>query len=104
MIEQIAGPCSCKWIPALRRSGIGTLGRERTTEPAVQQIGNQQHPVGMVNFPRLHLLMSIELEERIERQQLDAGALVEHLTRNAREDLLHHTICAVVAILERLAE
>src|SRR6266566_8510379 len=58
----------------------------------------------MVEFPRLHLLMNVELEERIERQQLDAGALVEHLTRNAREDLLHHTICALVAIVERLAE
>ena len=49
----------------------------------MQRIGNQQHPVGMVEFPRLYLLMSVELEERIERQQLDAGALVEHLAGNA---------------------
>src|SRR5439155_2128076 len=76
----------------------------RTTEPAVQQIGNQQHPVGMVEFPRLHLLMSVELEERIERQHLDAGALIEHPTGNAREDLLQRAVGAVVTILERLSE
>ncbi len=48
--------------------------------------------------------MCIELEKCINRHELDARAPVQHLARNAREDLLHHAIGAVVAILERLAE
>ncbi len=48
--------------------------------------------------------MCIELEKRINRHELDARAPVQHLARNACEDLLHHAIGAVVAILERLAE
>ena len=48
--------------------------------------------------------MSVELEERIEWQTWMPVRCVEDLAGNAREDLLHHTIRAVVAILERLAE
>ena len=70
----------------------------------MQQIGKQQQPVGMGQFAWLHLFVRVELEERIEGLQLDACALVQHIARNTGEDLLHHPVRTVVAILEGLAE
>src|SRR5437763_6495893 len=58
----------------------------------------------MGQFPWLHLFVRIELEERIEGLQLDACALVQHIARNTGEDLLHHPVRTVVAILEGLTE
>src|SRR5438270_1955281 len=44
------------------------------------------------------------MEQSVNWHELDARAPVEYIARNAREGLLHHAICAVVAILERLAK
>ncbi len=48
--------------------------------------------------------MRVELEERIERQKLDACALVQDVAGNACEDLLHHAVRAVIAIVVGLTE
>src|SRR5436305_3002424 len=58
----------------------------------------------MGQYPWLHLFVRIELEERIERLQLDACAPVQHIARNTGENLLHHPVRTGVAILEGLAE
>src|SRR5690348_3241449 len=60
--------------------------------------------VRMSQFPRLHAFVRVQLEDSVERQNLNACAPVEHIARNACKDLLHDAICAVITILERLAE
>ena len=66
----------------------------------MQQIGDEQQAMGLCQFTRLHALMCVELEDGIERQNLDTCACVEDLAGNACEDVLHHAIRAVVAILK----
>src|SRR5256885_426403 len=66
----------------------------------MQQIGDEQQAMGLCQFTRLHALMCVELEDGIERQNLDTCACVEDLTGNACEYVLHHAIRAVVAILK----
>ena len=46
----------------------------------MQQIWDEQQPVSMREFPWLHLLVCVELIQRIEWLELDAGARVERLT------------------------
>src|SRR6266446_7241969 len=50
------------------------------------------------------MLVRVKLEKRVEWQKLDACALVQHVTGNACEDLFHHAVRAVVAILEGLSK
>ncbi len=47
---------------------------------------------------RLQLLVGRQLIERIEWQELDAGARVDLLARDDRADLLHDTVDAVIPI------
>src|SRR2546428_14014225 len=50
------------------------------------------------------MLVRVKLEKRVEWQKLDASAFVQNITGNACEDLLHHAVRAVVAILEGLSK
>src|SRR5579885_75506 len=70
----------------------------------MQEIRDHQQTVGVGKLPRLLPFMRVQLEERVEGQQLDTGAPVKRLAGNARKDLLHHAIGAAVAILEGLAK
>jgi hypothetical protein len=48
--------------------------------------------------------MCVELEERIERQELDARALEDLGARHAGEDLLHDAVGAPVAVGDRVLQ
>ncbi len=50
------------------------------------------------------MFVRVNLEERVERQELDARAPVQNVSGKAYEDLLHYTVRTVVAILEGLTE
>src|SRR5438309_318191 len=103
-MKDVRNPRRGSGVPALRRGRVGALSHQCSAEPAVQQIGNEQQAVRMRQLARLQEFVSIQLEDGIERQKLDACACVEDVAGNVCEDLLHHTLRAGVAILEGLTE
>src|SRR4051812_30255136 len=49
------------------------------------------------------LVMREKLDESIDGHELYAGVRVDVLTRHLREHPLHHPVCAMVTVVERLA-
>src|SRR6266536_92068 len=46
--------------------------------------------------------MGIKLKQSVEAKELDASALIDLFARQAREDLLHRALRALIAIADRI--
>ena len=76
-LEEVEGPGALACVPTLGRGGVRPLDGEPAPEPVVHEVGYQQkrlcdleHGVGFGGECG-------QLEDRVDRQVLDAGALVE---------------------------
>ena len=90
----LAGPCVEQ--PGGRR--VRDLGALHTREPGSEQVGDEQHPVGGREVGGA--LRGDELEDRVELLRLQAGARVELVGRDRREDPVRHAVGAVVAVVD----
>lgn len=100
--EQLLRPGAGADVEELGRARVGGLGVALAREPVDEQVGNQEQRLGGGQRPRL--LEREQLEERVERQQLDAGRLVELLRRDACERLRHRVAAAAVTVVQRVRD
>ena len=89
-------------IEELGRARVRCLGEALAGQPVTQQVRDQEE--GLRGLQGHALLESEQLEQRVERQELDTGRLVDLLHRNEREGLLHRAGAAAVAMMERVRD
>ena len=80
------------------------LGGQRPGQPVVQEIRDRDERARGVNQPRRRAAGGVELIDRVDRQELDAGDRVNPLAADALEDRLHRAVGAAVAIVIRVLE
>ncbi len=83
--------------PGRRR--VGALGDHLAGQPVADQVGDQQHPLGLVGEA-----VGGELIDRVERQELQAVAGIQVRERHAGVDALHARGRALVPVVERHAQ
>ena len=83
-LQQVVGPVARTRVEALRRRRIRELARPCPAEPVVKKVGDEQEPLGIVERPIGLQRHRGQLEDRVDRHQLDAGPLVELPRRDAR--------------------
>ncbi len=74
----------------------------RATERMMAEVGHQQQPLGSLRQPLLD--MGHELEHRVEGQQLNACRAEQCFARDHRTGALHHAVCPLVAIADRILQ
>jgi hypothetical protein len=103
-LEHIERPGPRTRVEALRRGRVGELRRERTAEPVVHQIRDQEQRLGGLEC-RVGLRgHGPQLEDRVDRHQLDARALVEIPRGHLRKHAFHRAGTTVVAVVDRILQ
>ena len=87
-LDEVARPAARPRVEALRRAGVRPLRAPDTAEPRVHQVRDQQDRVGDVERGVRLVRHGRELEDRVDREQLDARAVVEL----PRGDPLEHAV------------
>ena len=76
-LQEIGRPAFGGRVVALGRSRVRELGRLAAAEPEMEQVRDQQQPSGRLEGAIMLGRHCCELEDRVDREQLDAGALIE---------------------------
>ena len=83
-LEQIDGPTAAQGVEALRRRGVRELGTAGAAEPVVHEVGHEEERLCDLERGVALRGHGAELEDGVDRHQLDAGALVQVASRNLR--------------------
>ncbi len=102
--QEVGRPRPRPRIDELRRRRIGELGGHVASQPVVHQIGNRPERRRRVDEAGGRAACGVQLIERVEGQELNAGDRVDLVGRNAFEDGLHDAVGALVAIVIRVLE
>ncbi|ROR46465.1 hypothetical protein EDD39_4736 [Kitasatospora cineracea] len=97
--EDRGGPVAGAGVVQAGGGGVGGLGPEGAGEPVGEQVGDQQQGAGPVE-----VLLGGELEERVERQVLEAGDAVEVAGGDAAPDVFDGGGAARVAVVEGVVD
>ena len=103
-VEQVVGPRSAARIEALSRRRVGQLGRPDAAEPVVHEVRDEQERLRRserrVPFDRHRG----KLEHGVDRDELNARALVQLPRRHAFENRLHRPRPAAVTVVRRILQ
>ena len=103
-LQQVGRPLPRPRVDELRRRGVGELGRHLAGQPVVHEVRDGAEGDGGVDEPRRRAAGGVELIQRVERQELDAGDGVDLVGRDAFEDGFHDAVGALVAIVVRVLQ
>ena len=102
--QQAGGPRPRLRIHELRRRRHGVFGGELPRHPVVQEVGDRAEPGGGVDELRRGAARGVELIQRVEGQELDAGDRVDLLPRHDLPDGFHDPVGTGIAIVVRVFE
>ena len=102
--EHLAVPVAGEDVEHLGGGGDGVFGLHLAGQQIVEQVGGEEQLVGALKQLGAVFRDRDELEEGVDLHELDAGALVDLVTGNGFEGLLHHAVGAVVAVVDRVFE
>ena len=100
--DEIVRPVARPRIEELRRARVRCLGVTLARQPVCEQVGDEQQCRRAVQ-PAVRVDRK-QLEQRVDRQELDAGRRVDLLRGNARERVAHEVCAASVPVRERIGE
>ena len=100
-VEEIGRPASSRRVVALRGRGVCELGRPAAAQQEVEEIGDHEQRARRVERLVAFTGHCRQLEDRVDRQKLDSGALVQLARRHALEDAFDRSRPAGVAIVPR---
>jgi hypothetical protein len=88
-------------VQALRRGGVGVLGYRAAGQSIAEVVGHRQHRSRACQ----HIAaFGVKLVNRVERQELDAGDIVDAIAADAAEHRLHRAVGSRVAVMKWLLE
>ena len=103
-LEEVDRPRLRLRVEALARARVGQLARGDSAEPVVEEIGDQEQRLRCLERRILARGHGEELEDRVDRHQLDPGALVQLPRGDELEHPLHHPFDAPVAVVDRVLD
>ena len=104
LLQHARRPRSRSRIDELRRRRHGVLGGQHSRQPVVQQVGNGDQRACGINQVRCLPARRVQLIERVDRQELDAGDGIDPVAAHALEHRFHRAAGAPVAIVVRVLE
>ena len=96
--EERACPVHLRGIKQLGRAGQRGLGHRISAEKVIHRITDQQEAVGELQDLGTHQQIRVELAERVDRHELDAGGRVDLLTGDIAETLVG-SVGSLIAVL-----
>ena len=103
-LDEVARPVARSRVEALRRACVRTLRGAGAAEPQVHEVRDQQHRVGGVQ-QRVRLSgHGRELEDRVDREQLDSRAVVQLPPGDPLEDAVDGPGPATVPIVNGIPQ
>ena len=102
--EQVARPRAGAGVEALRRRRVRPLADARPREPVVEEVGDHQQRLGGVERRVVVGRHRGELEDGVDRHELDPGALVQLAGRDALERRAERRRAPVVAVVHRVPD
>ena len=100
--DQLIVPVPGPRIDQSGRRRVGALGDDDTGQPVPEQVGQRQHPPH--DRERRRDASRLELVDRVDRHELEAGARVEVCLRDPRVDPVHRRHVSRVAVMDRVAD
>ena len=101
-LDQVVRPAARPGVDQPRGRRDRRLVGERAGQPQAHQVGDHRDVLRRLGDRAARLRE--QLEDRVDRHRLDAGARVELGRRDAAGRELDHSLCARVAVVERDAE
>ena len=101
-MEQLGGPAHAARIEKLAGAGDGGFRFGHPREPVIEQVRYVEQLAPGVQRGRAGQLHGVQLVQRIDLHELNAGILEHLLARNALEDLFHHAVVPGIAIVPGL--
>jgi hypothetical protein len=102
--EQRHRPVAGPRIHELGGGGVGVFGDPGAGQPVVQQVGHGQHGRRGVDQLGRRLAGRVELVERVEGQELDAGDRIDLVGGDPFEDRVHDPIGADIPVVVRVLD
>src|SRR5262249_52876698 len=104
LVQEARRPCALPRVNELGGRRVRVLGDEAAREPVVEKIRDRRERIGGVDDARRVAARRVELKQRVDLKELDAGDFVDALAADALEDLLHDPLVAEVAVVIRVLE
>ncbi len=101
---ELVGPGPRPRVEQLGRRGVGPLPRPPAGQEPGEQVGHHQEGFGHLQDRRVGQSHRQQLIERVERQELEPGDLVDPLARDPAEGRLEHAVRPRIAVVDRVAQ
>ena len=102
--QEVDSPRLRARVVALGRGRVRPLADRDAAEPVVEEVGHEEQGLGVFERALVRADGRVELDERVDRHELDAGPLVHLPRRHLGEEGFERAFGAAVAMVNRVPE